>query len=371
MAGITLSSAVRDNLLSIQGTANLLSQTQSRLASGLKVQSAIDDPTAFFTAQSLNNRASDLNTLLDNEGLAIQTLKAADEGIQSLQNLVDQAKATANTALNTVISSTTENSSTGLGNATVLVKNLTGAVSLDAFSITVDGAATVITATAALTLSKLTSSLNGISGLAASFSGGQIFLSAASGRDITVASTVNSLAEDLGFASSTNGTNRLQSETDFNNLLTQIDQLATDTGFNGVNLLNGNSLTVKFNENGTSTLAVTGVTFNAAGIGATTVAVGGFTTDSAINAKITQLEGATTTLRTQATTFGNNLSVVENRQSFTSNLINVLETGASGLTLADTNEEGANLLALQTRQQLGSVALSLASQADQNVLRLF
>ena len=367
MAGITLSAAVRDNLLSIQGTAKLLGQTQSRLASGLKVQSAIDDPTAFFTAQSLSNRASDLNTLLDNEGLAIQTLKAADEGIKSIQNLVNQAKATANAALNTVISSTTENSDTGLGNATVLARTAAGVASTVTLTITVDGNATTITAKA-LTLSKLTSRLNGLTGLAATLSGGQIFLSAASGRDITFA---GSFATGLGLVTSTNGTNRLQSETDFNNLLTQIDQLTTDTGFNGVNLLNGNSLTVKFNETGTSTLAVTGVTFDAAGIGATTVAVGGFGTDSAITAKLTQLDAATSTLRTQASTFGGNLSVVENRQSFTSNLINVLETGAAGLTLADTNEEGANLLALQTRQQLGSVALSLASQADQNVLRLF
>ena len=80
---------------------------------------------------------------------------------------------------------------------------------------------------------------------------------------------------------------------------------------------------------------------------------------------------AVSTLRSQASTFGSNLSVVETRQNFTDNLINVLETGAAGLTLADTNEEGANLLALQTRQQLSSVALSLASQSDQNVLRLF
>ena len=370
MADIVLSGAIRSNLLSIQNTAKLLDQTQLRLATGLKVNSAIDDPTAFFTARGLSTRATDLNRLTDAMGLSILTLKAADDGIKAIQNLVDQAKATANQALNTIIVPTTESSKTSLGAATVKVSAAAGSTSAAAFTITVDGVATTITAKA-LTLSKLTSRLNGLTGLAATFSGGQIFLSAASGRDITFANTVGSLADKLGFATSTNGTNRLQSETDFNNLLTQIDQLTTDTGFNGVNLLNGNSLTVKFNETGTSTLAVTGVTFNAAGIGATTVAVGGFGTDSAITAKLTQLDAATSTLRTQASTFGGNLSVVENRQSFTSNLINVLETGAAGLTLADTNEEGANLLALQTRQQLGSVALSLASQADQNVLRLF
>ena len=104
MAEITLSSAVRSNLLSLQGTAKLLDKTQNRLATGLKVSSAIDNPQSFFTAQGLNNRAADLNTLLDSQGLAVQTLKAADEGIKSLTKLVEQAKSTANQALNTKIS---------------------------------------------------------------------------------------------------------------------------------------------------------------------------------------------------------------------------------------------------------------------------
>ena len=90
--------------------------------------------------------------------------------------------------------------------------------------------------------------------------------------------------------------------------------------------------------------------------------------DAGINAVSAALDSATATLRSQSSTFGNNLAVVENRQSFTESLIGVLESGAGGLTLADTNVEGANLLALQTRQALGTTALSLASQGDQAVL---
>jgi len=101
------------------------------------------------------------------------------------------------------------------------------------------------------------------------------------------------------------------------------------------------------------------------------VADDAFQSNASINAALAELDTAIGTLRQQASTFGSSLSVVEVRQDFTKNLINTLETGAANLTLADTNEEGANLLALQTRQQLSSVALSLASQADQNVLRLF
>ena len=112
------------------------------------------------------------------------------------------------------------------------------------------------------------------------------------------------------------------------------------------------------------------MTFNANGLGISS-SQNTFQTDGDINAALTDLKSATDTLRSQASKFGSNLSVVETRQDFTKNLINVLETGAANLTLADTNEEGANLLALQTRQQLSSTALSLASQADQNVLQLF
>lgn len=101
MSGITLSSAVRENLLSLQNTAKLTADTQSKLSTGLKVRSAVDNPTSFFTSQSLNARAGDLNALLDNTGLAVQTLQAADEGLSALTNLVQQARATATQALNT------------------------------------------------------------------------------------------------------------------------------------------------------------------------------------------------------------------------------------------------------------------------------
>ncbi len=126
-----------------------------------------------------------------------------------------------------------------------------------------------------------------------------------------------------------------------------------------------------FNEDGSSSLTIKGVTFTSDGLGISALSGDEFQDDAAIQATLDELDAALTTLRTQASTFGSDLSVVETRQDFTKNLINVLESGAGGLTLADTNEEGANMLALQTRQQLSTVALSLASQADQSVLRLF
>ena len=157
----------------------------------------------------------------------------------------------------------------------------------------------------------------------------------------------------------------------YNDLLEQIDDLAKDASFNGVNLLGGDSLSVLFNEDGTSKLDITGVTDNAAGLGLTALATTAFDTNASINATLDDLKAGIETLRSQSAKFGSNLSVVETRQDFTKNMISVLQTGAANLTLADTNEEAANVLALQTRQQLSSTALSLASQADQNVLRLF
>ncbi|MGH1406296.1 MAG: flagellin, partial [Rhodomicrobiaceae bacterium] len=222
---------------------------------------------------------------------------------------------------------------------------------------------------------ELLSTLNAISDVTASINDdGSLKLEATNGDDLIIAEGTNTPLADLGLtaATSTAATNndRTAFATQFNELRTQIDELANDASFNGINLLDGDNLTVTFNEDATSTLGVDGVTFNSNGLGISS-SQNTFQTDADINAAIADLNSATDTLRSQASKFGSNLSVVETRQDFTKNLINVLETGAANLTLADTNEEGANLLALQTRQQLSSTALSLASQADQNVLQLF
>ncbi len=158
----------------------------------------------------------------------------------------------------------------------------------------------------------------------------------------------------------------------YNNIMSQITTTAQDSSFNGINLLNGDQLKLTFNETGTSTLTIAGVTSNASGLGLSNLTSGtDFVDNASANTVITTLDKAATTLRTQASAFGSNLSVVQTRQDFNKNLIGVLQTGSSNLTLADTNLEGANLLALQTRQQLSTTSLSMAAQSDQAVLRLF
>jgi flagellin-like hook-associated protein FlgL len=387
MAEITLSKAVRSNLLNLQSTAAQMGKTQERLATGLKVNSALDNPTNFFTASALNSRASDMGQLLDSVSNAVQTIAAADKGISAITKLVESAQATARQALQTAVQvEDTDNpvAATITGTDTSLVD--ADIVALDGETLTVtvgSGSAETITFGSAVgevdTLAELATELAGLTGATGTAAAGGVTITADNTTDsITVAFT-GAVGTGLGISAGTTDpttpliTNPKRAELvdQYNELLTQIDDLAADASFNGVNLLDGDNLEVLFNEDGSSKLNVTGVDFDAAGLGLTALATTAFDTNASINTTLDDLSAGIDTLRTQASKFGSNLSVVETRQDFTKAMINVLETGAANLTLADANEEAANLLALQTRQQLSSTALSLASQADQQVLRLF
>jgi flagellin len=160
--------------------------------------------------------------------------------------------------------------------------------------------------------------------------------------------------------------------TQFNAIRTQIDNLAGDASYKGTNLLDADDLTVDFNESGSSDLTITGFDASTGTNGLDiAAAAGNWATDANVDAAVTDLDAALSELRTNAQTLNSNLGVVTARQTFTDEMINTLSTGAEALTAADPNEEGANMLALQTRQQLGIVALGLSSQAQQSILRLF
>lgn len=285
MSGISLTTAMRGNLLSLQNTQSLITTTQNKLATGLKVSSALDNAQSFFQASAMNNRASDLARLQDGMGLAIKTFEAADKGIKAMTKIAENMAAVAKSALD--------------------------------------------------------------------------------------ATTVAARTDFL---------------TQFEELRKQMAGIANDSGFNGVNLLGGDTLTTQFDENNVNTQTVTGVDYrsfngttayvatDAAGVvgidqatgwGALTAAA-----DTAIQTSQTAVKDAISELRKQASVFGSNLTVVRVREDFTKEMINTLKGGADGLTLADQNEEAANLLALQTRQQLSQQALSLATQSEQSVLRL-
>lgn len=376
MADIVLSSAVRSSLLALQNTTKFAAETQSRLSTGLKVSSALDDPSAFFTAASLNDRAGDLNTLLDAAGLAVNTLEAADNAITAITSLVESAKATANQALQATSTTAATTGDLDISGETDIGANVAGIADLDAFTVQV-GSATAVTIAIADTdgTAELLTKLNAVTNISATTTAdGFLKVEATNGENLTIAEDTNTPAAALGLTvGATTGAVNAERTTlaaEFDSLRTQINQLASDAGFNGVNLLNGDDLSVFFNEDATSSLAVSGVTFDSSGL-SISASSNNFQANVLVDSAVTELDAALTSLRTQASTFGSNLSVVQTREDFTKSLINTLEAGAAGLTLADTNEEGANLLALQTRQSLSSTALSLASQGDQNVLRLF
>jgi hypothetical protein len=189
------------------------------------------------------------------------------------------------------------------------------------------------------------------------------------GNGIVADGGAASFTQRFAPSDSSSATSRLSElQADYNRVRTQIDQLVADSGYAGSNLLNGDDLVTYFNENRTSSLTIEGVDFTSSGLGLTAA---NFSDIDSINVSIEQVSAALSTLRGFGSSLTNNLTIIQNRQDFTSQTINTLKAGSDDLTLADQNEEGANLLALQTRQQLGVTALSLAAQSQQSVLRLF
>jgi flagellin len=603
MSDIILSAGVRQNLLALQDTAALMATTQNRLATGKKVNSALDNPSNYFTSQGLSNRASDLNSLLDAIGQAQQTLQAANTGLTALTTLVQSAKSLAtqaqqaakggvnytsitgtnaialdstsvtssastvaaagaastqatatinaaglaqltsgdlltfklgtgatvtatfgaatSTATNTfsnaagliavlnngtgpsgnfgttataasdgaggvtlTSSDVTQNFTTGFTSAGLTASNLSTVAATQGDVLTIsDGTHTnnfyrvaagasaangtysdaaslaaainspantihsTITGTASGTginltaannvgitvtgntgaalgfgattvLNNFNATLNGLSGtltvgvgsdpsnvltfgsgngqintlaelnaalasindiMGSTDSTHHINLAPTSSDDVTVGGTASILTA-LGLSTGTTtpaatvvtpSSTRANLQSQYNALLTQIDQLAKDSSNNGVNLIYGDNLKVTFNEDGTSSMTINAVKFDSAGLGLTALSGTGFQDNHNVDTTLSSIDAALTTLRAQSSAFGSTLTTVQTRQDFTKNLINVLQTGSDNLVLADTNEEGANLLALQTRQSLSTTALSLANQANQAVLKLF
>jgi len=594
---VVLTSALRTNLQSLQNTQRLIDETQLKLATGLKVNSALDNPQNFFAAQNLDNRAGDLNRLLDGIGQSVRTIEQADNGIESLTKLVEQAESIATSALEatssaaegtsvagnvdltnfeaaatyddaeitftatnaqgqefaltnaTIALATDDTEQTiinginaitdadgnqvfnaslsdsgrlqietndqainfnieingdtsdaasrtadsqalaaelGLGQQTQLTdptatastvavtsksastvtsaalyqsdgettatrsttlqsllrdrETASGAINDDVFTVTEGttgegdsfaievgvngGARQQIAVSATTTVQGLVDSINNDSVLKtqikASFdeSTGQIGLTsltsdvesieigafvsdtqADDGSGVT-ADAGSSLAIDFGFGvgsavtasadaidndDSTDDvltdTSTIQSirvsggagevaqfESDFNTVREQIDTLVKDSDYRGVNLLNGDDLTTTFDEDRTNTLKTEGVDFTSTGLG---IDGASFNNRSSIDDSLNQARDALNSVRNFGQSIANDLAIIQTRRDFTESTVNTLEAGADDLTVADQNEEGANLLALQTRQQLGVTSLSLASQSQQAVLRLF
>lgn len=547
---IVLSSALRNNLLSLQNTQRNIDVTQLRLATGLKVNSALDNPQNFFTAKALNNRANDLSRLLDGIGQSIRTIEQANTGVETLQQLLDQADAIALDAQSEIRSSegfsrargnvdlssiadlttiggggvitagdtfdvtvtqsdgtqtsltitigagenvddivsavNTEVNGAGLGtdigevirarvtnagqlefaslneNASIRISSTGGAGELDTAAFAALGLDTVVgtedngaggfrpagTAIAGNTLTSAQSAAPQVGGVfEASADLATAGYLGAVGDDINIGVTIDGVVTDLGQVTGADtiqdvvdrvnnagidgveatfniDTGRIeiefdetigqielqytangastpafgfgagaadgalagaaigsefftfdgvnpdvdQFEEDFNNIREQIDQLVEDSNYRGVNLLGSDNLTTFFNEDGSNNLVTEGVDFTAVGLG---IVEGDFTNAQNVQQSLDQIRAALLDVRNFGQSIANDLSIVQFRRDFTEQTINTLQSGADDLVVADQNEEGANLLALQTRQALGTTSLSLASQSQQAVLRLF
>ncbi|WP_376986760.1 flagellin [Bosea sp. R86505] len=441
-----ISNGVRSSLASLQTITSQAAAVQNRLATGKKVNTAVDNPVNFFTAQSLNNRSDQLKGLLDGISNGIQTVQAASKGIDgitklvgSLQSTVKQAQADAAQNRPTVVGTGTTLATAGeaaltskslkdialdkrvgsAGDTTVatatassagdLGVDTTATPALNIQIVTNPAAATSTTnisvaLTANTTVRDVVNAIN-TSGVATAFvdekgllnvkgnGSEQLGVGIGVGADAATATTASATGTSntafglaatdrtTGVASSgITSSTRSNLIEQYNTLRTQIDSLAKDAGFNGVNLLQGDKVSIAFNEKGGANqtkLDIQGTSLTADNIGiqqAGNAQVAGtinFQNDSDLEKATTALTSALTSLKSLSSTFGANLSVAQTRQDFTKDLADVLSTGAANLVNADANEEAANLLSLQTRQQLSQTALSLSSQSDQAVLRLF
>jgi len=392
---ITLAENVSANLRAIRDTSAELALTQSRLATGRAVNSALDNPGAFFTAQSMTNRASALSMLMDDVGKGLNSIKAADEGIKSISKLIDSAKASVARA--SASSSAVQNRSKLVSSAitTMAADDLTNAAgtanALDGKSLTVknleSGESVNITFGAdpgeVNTLDDLNGKLDEI-GMQASLADGKLTLTTTSGNDGGTFSAVGSAAVTLFGASDATtevkGSNvvyggegrtaRLAAFNEFSKLLSQIDEVARDSGVNGLNLLAGDTLTVKFSEDGTSSFHVEGVAMDAEFLGLQGITEADFMSKSALDAVTKTLDAAASSLQSQASSFGTSLSIVQTRRNFTNAMVDILKEGAANLVNADLNEEAAYALALETRLTLSQTALSMSTRTEQSVLRM-
>jgi len=380
MSGVILSAPSRASIFALQNIAVAIRQTQTRLASGLKVNTSLDNPAAFFTASALRSRATALETILETVATAVKTVEAADEAITGIRSLVATAQSLATQALA---------SPDTLAEYTGTVSGLTGATAFtlldDGDTITVgDGTTTAVyTHAGGNDVQDFLDAVNNEAGLNVTASlnvDGRIVLKATSTNNIIIGGTgdASELAEVGLVAGTTTFTANATRESlaaQYDSIRTQIDQMISDAGYNGINLLLGNSLRIVFNETGTSSITIEEPSLSAAGLGisAVTAANGGldFQTDAEINTAITELATATDTLATKASEFASYVSIVTARETFTQALIDTLNAGADSLVLADLNEEAANLLALQTRQQIATTSLSLMQETENSVLRLF
>lgn len=382
---ISLTSAARQSLLSLQDISNQMSVLQKRLATGKRVNTPIDDPITYFTWSALSSRAASLDTVLTGITGAQSTIQAANKGLAALQSLISSAQSLANQAQqspNTLVKVTGTNS-TALTTASVIATTAGAANRFKAGdTLTVSDGTTTATYTAANndTVQTIMTAINGTAGLKAAVTlnaSGQLQIAATNTVNIAIGGTLTGAGTLTGIVGLTAGTTsfvanptRQSLAAQYDVIRTQIDQAVGDASFNGQNLISGSTVSVNFNETGTSKLTITGSQLSSGSLGLT-ASVNQWQVDGDITTALNNLTTAASTVQAQAASLSASQSIFQARQDFTKGMRDTVKTGADDLVAADTNEDGAALLALQTRQQIAATSLSMANSAHQATLRLF
>lgn len=365
---INLSSNARTGLTVLRNVADQMATTQSRLVTGKAVNSPLDNVSKFFTASSMDTRAASIDALMDNINNAQSTMKAASEGIKGIQGLIKEARSLTSQAL----------TSTQLTNAKVTgTAALTGSTAIaDGAGITLTTASGTVTYTAAGGTGTVQGAIDAINadtdvGVKASLVDGKFTLTGSNNETITTAAVGGGLTT-LGLtagATAAKNTTREALSKQFDALRTEIDRIAKDAGINGTNLLTGDKIKLALNENGTSSTSIDGTTVSATSlnIGAS---AGTWQTDTNINASLDALIAAGSSLEATSASFASNQSIINARKDFNASLSDILKSSSAKLTAADMDQEAANLVALQTRQQMATTALSIMQSSETTALRL-
>jgi flagellin-like hook-associated protein FlgL len=402
---ISLSAGMRGALQTLQSNQTAVQQAQLRLATGKRVSSALDNPNSYFRAQNLTSRASDLSNLMDDMTQASFVMQATSKGLDSVKSLIDAAKGLVGKANQSGQNNTLTGTLTTPLKATDKLETI-GLTATKKISLSVGGGTavdfTVVAATGnadpannkAVTVQDLIDQINADTTLNAKGSGtavkaalvgGNLQISSSSGKTVQLTSdeATNTPLQKLlgtktaeGNAVDIAGTDfvdvtRKSMSSQFDDILKQMDQTIQDSSYGGVNLLQGQDLKVTFNESGTSSITVKSVNYTANGDLGIANSTNSFISNDDVDVATANLKKASDKIAAQASIFASNQTVIQNRSTFTKTLVDTLNAGADSLTAADQNQESANLLALNTQQQLAQSTLSLASQANAAITRLF
>lgn len=366
MSAVNLSSNARTGLTVLRNVAEQMATTQNRLVTGKAVNSPLDNVSKFFTASSMDSRAASIDALMDNINAAQSSMKAASEGIKGIQGLIKEARGLTSQAL--TASASDQASRAGTTDVTAA----TALTDTQTFIFESGGETHTFTAGAASTVQDLIDDVNGEAdlGITAAIKDGKLTFTAKDNNEVNLSGTgLASIGHTAGTTEFKPNATREALAKQFDALRSEITRIASDAGINGTNLLNGDKIKLALNEDGSSSTTIQGTAVSADTLNIDE-AGGNWQTDTAVNEALDALIAAGTSLEATAASFSSNQSIISARKDFNASLSDILKASSSNLTAADMDQEAANLVALQTRQQMATTALSIMQSSEATALSL-